>query len=381
MKNGFLAVLTVFLASDLGFAQSCDGAPVIEASSDGFWVSGDYLLWWFKNGQVPPLVTAGGDGRLGTPGTQVLLDNLDFDDDVRHGGRFALGYQLPAQPCLGVEGRGFFVAERESAATFASRGEPLLAQPFTNAVTGEPDANRVAMTGVSVGSVTIAAQTGLWGAEANLTADLVDTQFPLRAIAGFRFLQLQDELNSREQFRVAPDVPGFGGNSVDLRDHFQTVNNFYGGQVGLETGWRFGPLTLDFRGQLALGAMQQVADIQGLATVLRPDGSTFLLPGGLYALRSNRGRHHRDELAFIPEVGLNLGWQWTPNLTLRAGYSFLWISSVIRASEQIDPVINVSQFPIRSGDDVLVGPARPAVPFDDTDFWAQGLNIGLELRY
>ena len=43
--------------------------------------SGEYLFWWFKNGRVPPLVTAGGDGKLGSPGTRVLVDSLDFDDD------------------------------------------------------------------------------------------------------------------------------------------------------------------------------------------------------------------------------------------------------------------------------------------------------------
>ena len=103
--------------------------------------------------------------------------------------------------------------------------------------------------------------------------------------------------------------------------------------------------------------------------------------GGLYALRSNIGRHQRDELAFIPEVGLNVGFQLTRHLKLFAGYSFLWVSTVARAGEQIDPVINVTQFPIRSGDGPLVGPARPAFNFDGTDFWAQGLNFGLELRY
>ena len=78
-------------------------------------------------------------------------------------------------------------------------------------------------------------------------------------------------------------------------------------------------------------------------------------------------------------MGLNVGLQLTRHLKLYAGYSLLWVSTVARAGEQIDPVVNMTQFPIRSGNGPLVGPARPAFHFDGTDFWAQGLNFGLEL--
>ena len=138
---------------------------------------------------------------------------------------------------------------------------------------------------------------------------------------------------------------------------------------------------IDLRCKIALGQMHQAADVDGATDVLNPDGSMTFFRGGLYALRSNIGRHRRNELAFIPEVGLNVGIQLTRHLKLFVGYSFLWISTVARAGEQIDPVINVSQFPIRSGDGQLAGRARPAPKFHGTDFWAQGLNFGLELKY
>jgi len=66
---------------------------------------------------------------------------------------------------------------------------------------------------------------------------------------------------------------------------------------------------------------------------------------------------------------------------LYAGYSLLWITTVARAGEPIDPVVNITPFPILSGNGPLEGPARPAFNFNGTDFWAQGLNFGLELRY
>ena len=98
-------------------------------------------------------------------------------------------------------------------------------------------------------------------------------------------------------------------------------------------------------------------------------------------MRSNSGRHRRERLAFIPEVGLNVGLQVTRRLKISAGYSLLWISTVARAGEQLDPVVNTTQFPIRSGNGPLVGPARPAFPFDESDFWAQGVRFGLELSF
>ena len=46
--------------------------------------------------------------------------------------------------------------------------------------------------------------------------------------------------------------------------------------------------------------------------------------------------------------------------------------------EQIDLAVNTSQPPLGGG---LVGPARPAFSFRDSDFWAQGVSFGVEFRY
>ena len=404
MRRRFLAALGAVLAGHgLVFAQQVDSSPdpigrepvPVEDRSDkapayggtqaktfGLWASGEYLLWWTKNSRVPPLVAAGGNGVLGSPGARVLLDSLDFDNAVRQGARFALGYPFAKNPLIGIEANYFFLAERQSNASFSSDGDPVLAQPFINAVSRTPDATLVAAPGIAVGKVAIETRVGLWGVEANLRAGLVSSdRFRLTVLGGFRFLKLEDEVQSGEQFQVAPGVPGFGGSGVTIQDEFQTVNDFYGGQVGAEAGVQFGPLMIDLRCKIAMGQMQQVADVNGATDVLNPDGSMTFFRGGLYALPSNIGRHQRDELAFIPEVGLNVGIQLTRHLKLFVGYSFLWISTVARAGEQIDPVINVSQFPIRSGDGPLVGRARPAPKFHGSDFWAQGLNFGLELRY
>ena len=327
-----------------------------------------------KSAEVPPLVTVGGNGVIGSPGTTVALDDLDFVDDVRHGGRFTLGYRFASSPSLAVEASYFLLSDGRARATFSSPGDPVLGQPYVNAVSGLPAATLVAKPGDASGSIAVGARTGLWGAEANLTACLVCAdRFRLTAIAGFRFLRLEDDVENGQHFT-------FAGSVVDVHDEFRTTNNFYGGQIGLAAGVRSGMLTLDARGKIALGPMQQIASVNGVTTVLNPNGSTTVFDGGLYALRTNIGRHQRQKVAVIPEVGLDVGLQLTSHLRLYAGYSFLWVSTVARAGEQIDPVINTTVFPILSGNGPLVGPARPAFDFAGNDFWVQGLNLGLELR-
>jgi hypothetical protein len=64
------------------------------------------------------------------------------------------------------------------------------------------------------------------------------------------------------------------------------------------------------------------------------------------------------------------------------GYNFLYVSSVIRPGDQVDRVLDITQipnFPVPGVQPTALG--RPTVLFKETDFWAQGINLGLEIRY
>src|SRR5260370_218839 len=57
-----------------------------------WYVSAEYLLWWFKGQSVPPLVTSGslGDtipGALGAAGTEILFGGRDMENGAHSGGR------------------------------------------------------------------------------------------------------------------------------------------------------------------------------------------------------------------------------------------------------------------------------------------------------
>src|SRR5207245_507774 len=100
------------------------------------------------------------------------------------------------------------------------------------------------------------------------------------------------------------------------------------------------------------------------------------------ALSSNIGQHNRTVFSVVPEVGLTLGYQLTDTIRLYAGYNFLYWTNVVRPGEQIDRNLDVTKIP-----NFTVAGARPAavtapvVPFKETDFWAHGIVIGVELRY
>jgi hypothetical protein len=152
--------LTAEHKSGIGPAQK----PAPSGGKDSRWQgSVEYLLWWFKDGSLPPLVTAGGNGKLGSPGTRVLVDNLDFTGGARQGVRFDLAYHARSIPWLRIEANYFFVGDKQRDASFSSDSEPVLAQPFIDAVTGIRDATLVASPGLATGAVSIGARTSLWG--------------------------------------------------------------------------------------------------------------------------------------------------------------------------------------------------------------------------
>ena len=80
-------------------------------------------------------------------------------------------------------------------------------------------------------------------------------------------------------------------------------------------------------------------------------------------------------------MSLDAGYQITPRLRGTVGYTFIYWPNVFRPGDQIDTNINLSQLPFVTGPGTLVGAAVPAPRNKGSDFWAQGLNFGLEFRY
>jgi len=379
--------------------QGCgEGCQECQAGGCGLWLSAEYLLWWSKNGSAPPLVTAspqGSRGVLGQPGTAVLYGD-SLDSPVQSGGRFGAGLWLDRCHTCFVEGNYFFLGARSAnfqAGNCATPDQPAISRPFINGLTGLEDSQLVALNGVLCGTVAVSSYSQLQGAELNVgrvwqlggccgPRGLLAMEFPsqFELLAGFRWLSLDEGLNINEDLGVDGRVPGAGDSHILVGDHFQTRNNFFGAQGGFRWTAQRGNWFVTATGKVALGSTNETAEVWGSTTIIRA-GQTATNPGGLLALPTNSGHFSRNVFAVAPEAGLRVGYRFTPHLSASVGYNFLYLSSVARPGDQIDRTVNPTQLPRFSGPGNLVGPPSPAFLLRDGDFWAQGINFGLELQF
>ena len=198
-------------------------------------------------------------------------------------------------------------------------------------------------------------------------------------LGGFRYLDLREGLGIAENLQVFPGAPIFAGASIGAFDQFDTRNQFYGGQLGVRAEVRQDRLFANFTGKLALGDTHQTVDINGATTITPPGGPAIVRPGGLLALPSNAGRFSRDEFSVVPEGSVNVGYQVTNNLRAYVGYTFLYWSDVVRPGDAIDLRVNSTRVPTSLAPPS--GPAAPLFAVPGSDFWAQGIDFGVELRF
>ena len=103
--------------------------------------------------------------------------------------------------------------------------------------------------------------------------------------------------------------------------------------------------------------------------------------GGYFALPTNIGRQSRDDFTVVPELTLKVGCDILPGVHAFVGYDLLYWSQVVRPGSEVDRNINISQSTPISGGGTLVGPAAPLPLFNKTDFYANGITFGVELRF
>jgi len=122
--------------------------------------------------------------------------------------------------------------------------------------------------------------------------------------------------------------------------------------------------------------MNARVNVSGSSTVTQPGLGPVTSASGLFVQGTNSGIRSRNRFAFIPEVNCNLGYRVSDQTSLTIGYSFLYLNDVVVAGGQIDRTVNLSQNP-----GPIVGPARPAPLLNSTDYWVQGLSLGMDYRY
>ncbi len=371
--------------------------------SPRFWAVPEYLLWWTKDDRPPgPLVTTGpaGDPRqgvVGNPTTGMLFDGSRLDYRQQSGARLTFGYWLDDEQTCALEVAGFVLETHTihgEANSNRTDGAPVIARPFFNVLTGQEDAQVItspqdSLGGRYLGGIDVFADSRLWGGEANLVRHLGSGPCgSWDVLAGFRYLGQKDELRfSLSSTVLIPGTVGFGGaaalppNIVSWRDFFETNNHFYGGQIGLRGRYDCGPWSLDLAGKVGLGDTVQKVSLSGHTLHTDSTGKTLSEPGGLYALPSNLGDRTRDTLTFITEATVQVGCQFTPRLRTLVGYTFLYWDDVARPGYQINRNLDPRQIASHRAFTPVAAATQPVLTFQSTDFWAQGLTVGLEFRY
>jgi hypothetical protein len=364
-----------------------------QCSTNGYrsWASSDYLLWWVKGAPLPiALVSTGSPadaipGAIGQPGTRVLLGNEDQRFGAFSGIRLTLGGWLDSDQSVGIEGSGFLL-ERRSNRFFAASdaaGNPVLAFPFFNRIPGVEGEDALVISdpvGQFAGNVLVVSSLHLWGAEANGIISLWRRpNSNCVFLFGFRYADLDERLRI---VNVTNDILVNPNTVTVLRDQFNTRNQFYGGQLGLRYDWQGDRLSLALTGKLALGTTHEVVDVNGASTQSGPFAATpGSFAGGLFTQPSNIGEFSRNQFGVIPSIELKVGYQLSSRCKFLVGYDFLYWNQVARPGNQIDRNINLNQSPLLGTGAALTAPVVPAYLFQRSDFWAQGVSFGLELRF
>lgn len=344
------------------------------------------LAWWIKSYNTPPLVTVGpvGSGAtLNTPGVNIAYGLNSVDTNPRYGARLTLGRWLT--PCWAVELSGFYVRPTTGIFDLSSAqvGNADLARPFTSLNRGGEFSEIFARPGVAAGGIHIESKSQIFGAELNARRKWWDNcNNRIDLLAGVRYLYLEESLTITEQSTALPGAPAvFAGVAGQLTDRFTTKNQFYGAQVGAVFSHAWGAWTVSLRGTVAFGVNRMYTDIDGgyvpVAGSLAPT-----LPGGMLALGTNMGQRRKDVFAYVPEVGLNVGYDINPHMRVFAGYSVMYWSHAARPGNQIDPRIDENQFPLSI--------QRPGLPASGTgplgrvesqSVWVQGVNVGIQFKW
>jgi len=314
-----------------------------------------------------------------------------MDYDTFSGGRLNAGFWFDKEHTWGLEGGGFVIENRPVRfdETSSASGAPVLGRPVIDALTGQETVELISAPGVAAGELFITSYSSFYGAELNFLDNIYRTESThLDVLIGYRFLTLDERINIDSSSVLLPGgSAGFGGSALSgsstfsISDQFATQNVFNGAQLGARFGYTGDQFFVSFLGKIGLGDSHEVVQINGNTQQTPAGGTTTTVPGGLLALSSNIGRYTKDEFAVVPELGINVGYQINPLVRAYVGYSFIYWSDVARPGDQINRSVNPALVPTSQTFGTASTPAAPSFTFQRTEFWAQGINFGLEVRY
>lgn len=356
---------------------------------------GEYLGWMLDPMNTPALVTTSPAGTpqaqagvLGNPTTTTLFGG-EINDQFRSGFRVQGGWYVDPSRYWGIGGDYYQLFNGGDTFAASTADNAILARPFYDIVAGRERANLVSFPAVADGDLAIDTETKLRSFGLHIQADALNAPGAQSQIAsdcareprldwilGYRNVRLEDRIAFTEN--IVSLLPAPNNGTLNLNESFKTENTFQGIEIGAIREVPFGRFWFETVTKVALGTNAQKVIING-STVLTEAGVPATYPGGLLTQRSNIGTFERDQFCLVPELGATLGFHVTPRFSVNVGYSFVYISNVVRAGDQIDRDLNPGLIPIEVNP--LTGPLRPQFLFRQGDFFAHGVTAGADLRF
>ncbi len=339
------------------------------------WDSGEVLLWWPKPQHVPPLLTGSFPGPpvLGGANTVLLLGGGRTAPPASAGGRFVYGWALGESQQLGFEVSYLFTGTQTSH-DVVGPSRAYLGRPIFDPTTGVEDVVSVSGPG-NPGVFQAWASTRLqsWGVTG--LANLYDGEIlRVHGLAGYRYFMVNEGLRF-EQYSAFPGPDAVY--RIRSADQIDAHNRFHGGELGLRSELQRGPFTLQVDTKVSLGRTVEVVRISG-QTIAVTEGlggaATQGFAAGVFGQPSNSGRTVRSHFAVLPEGGLKLGYRLGERARFSVGYTVFYLSDAVRPGDQIDRAVDLN--PAAS-----TLPERPLPLFVRSEYWVQGLTLGLEWRY
>jgi hypothetical protein len=425
LAGGFAFGFDVASAQPAGPTQPTTASPVAPQVTIGddpasrLYGGFEYLHWWVKGAPLSvPLLTTGPDVQpfeggfirgpevtilYGSPYAPATGGNNTQAFPGLSGGRLTLGYWLDDGQHYAIEGEGFGLQNGTGTyqAQSQANGTPPMRIPVYNSVpylAGGPggivvppveDGVPVSVPDAVSGSVSFKNTLSLWGLQANGVVNLYrDSSWEVSGLGGFRYLSLDEGFNLYLNIVGVPNS-AFATEYGWANDQFSTQNHFYGATLGLRGKYNFGPMFVEASGRVSFGADNESVDVSGYFQEFNTPivsgipgvayGQRPLIqgPNGIFAQPSNEGQTSGNRFAVVPEVSIKLGYNLTPSTQLTVGYDFLFISSVLRPTDQIDRSFSKG-LPFQQDPTSTTGPVRF---FRTSTFYAQGLSVGVSYRF
>jgi hypothetical protein len=362
---------------------SCNSVNCAGGTGSKSWLNAEALLWFAKGQNSPVLATTSAEGVLPTAGaagvTNAFGGGDGLDAGLLPGFRLSGGMYIGECDKVGIGGRAYGIFSNANEYNATSNGSTSLGVPYFNLAL-VPPANDAYLVGfninpatpVSAGSIAARSDLDMIGTDASIHLLLGRSKnHRVDLVGGYSYNKLKNSISLYTQSTnlftgdLIPD-----GTVFETNDLFAVENVFNGGHIGVLSSVVQSRVTLSTLTKVSFGNMRQSGEITGSTIQSGGGGPTTGFAGGLFAQTSNIGTFSRDTFAFIPEIGVKLGYTIRPNVQLTVGYTMMMWSSVGLAGEQMDSALDLTQ-----------ASARPSHTLRDSTFWMQGVDLGLGWTY